>query len=64
MVFTSVRVDTMTEALVCLAAGLGIGFVSIFVINALGAGYGKIAAWALGRQENHAPAEALSPVSN
>lgn len=64
MVFTSVRVDTMTEALVCLVIGVGIGFVSVFVINALGAGYGKIAAWALGRHESPAPAEALPSVSN
>lgn len=64
MVFSNVRVDTMTEATVCLAAGLGIGFVSIFLINGLGAVYGKIAAWALGRRESEVPAEILSPVNN
>jgi hypothetical protein len=63
-VFTSVRVDTMTEALICLAAGLGIGLISIFVINALGAGYGKIAAWALGRKESQVPAEVYSTASS
>ncbi len=64
MIFPNVFVNTMTAAIICFAVGLGIGIFSIFIINALGAGYGKVAAWALGRRENQAPAEILSPVSN
>ena len=64
MVFSNVRVDTMTEALICFAAGLGIGFISIFIINGLGAVYGKIAGWMLRRQESHVSMEAFSSVSN
>ena len=64
MVFDNVRVDTMKEALICLGAGLGIGFVSIFLVNALGAGFGKIAVWALAKNESLEPVQSYSPASN
>ena len=64
MILPNVFVNTMTAALICFAIGLGIGFISIFIINALGAGYGKVAAWALGRAESQGAAEAYSAASN
>ncbi len=64
MVFSSVRVDTMTEALVCLGVGLGLGFVSIYLINGVAWVSGKIAAWGLGRVDDQASAPSYSPARN
>ena len=64
MVFSSVRVDTMTEAMVCFAVGLGIGFVSIYLVNGLAWVSGKIAAWGLGRVDDQASAPSYSPARN
>ncbi len=64
MVFTSVRVDTMTEALICLAVGLGLGFVSIYLVNGLAWVFGKIALWGLGKAEAQPAIQSYSTASN
>jgi len=56
MVFNSVRVDTMTEALVCFGAGLALGIVSVYLINGVAWVLGKIATWGLGPTELEQPA--------
>lgn len=52
MVFGNVRVDTMNEALLCLAAGVAAGVVSIPILNGLASLHGRITFWALGKVEN------------
>ncbi|MBI5933445.1 MAG: sensor domain-containing protein [Chloroflexi bacterium] len=64
MIYPNIYVNTMTTAMICFAVGLGGGFLSIFIINALGAGYGKVAAWALGRAESQSAAEAVTTASS
>lgn len=52
MVFGNVRVDTMNEAWLCLAAGVAAGVVSMPILNGLAWYHGKITSWALGKAEN------------
>ena len=52
MVTNGVRVDTMNEALLCLAAGVMIGALSMPILNGLAWAHGKITMWALGKTDN------------
>lgn len=52
MVANGVRVDTMNEALFCLAAGVMIGALSMPILNGLAWAHGKITMWALGKADN------------
>lgn len=52
MVFNGVRIDTMKEAALCLAAGLLTASISLPVLNGLASAHGKITMWALGKTGN------------
>ena len=52
MVFGNVRIDTMNEAWLCLAAGVVAGVVSMPILNGLASAHGKITSWALGKTGN------------
>ena len=49
--FFNTRIDTMSKALVCLAAGSVAAPVSVLAINGLASAHGKITNWALGKAE-------------
>ncbi len=52
MATNSFRVDTMDEALLCLAAGVALGALSMPMLNGLAWAHGKITMWALGKAEH------------